>query len=275
MAHPFLQNGGRISLYILFMGLVSLALGGVLSPLLEGGFGQDIGTGAILAFSFGGIILPLWSAMRYGSLGRHVHASVLQKLLTHAALAILFIIFWLGVSMLCIMLLWPAGRLVSLLPVLPFLVFTGILFYVIATFIYAQLLAEIEEDEGVQEQPDVNPVQEQEVEEKPLENIAVKSGRNINVVPVSEIRYLKSEGDYVMIYTLSGHFMKEQTMKYFERNLPATQFIRVHRSYIVNIHAIMRIERYGKGEQLIVLQGGATIRVSDAGYRELKARLKL
>lgn len=275
MNHPFLQNSGRISLYILFIALVAFALGGALTPLPGVGFGYGVSAGAMLALALGGVVLLLWNAVRYGSPGRHINAGILQTILTHAALALLFVILWLGISTLFIMLLWSAHRLVSLLPALPFLALTGVLLYTIATLIYVQLIADIEEEEVEQEQPEAHQIQEQEAEEKPLENIAIKSGRNINVVPVSEIRYLKSEGDYVMIHTISGRFMKEQTMKYFERNLPATQFVRVHRSYIVNIRAIMRIERYGKGEQVIVLQGGATIRTSDAGYRELKARLKL
>ena len=275
MTHPFLQNGGRISLYILSLIIVAFALGGALTPLSGIGFGQGIGIGMLLAFVFGGVIFLLWNAMRYGSPNHHIHTGALQKMLTHAVLTVLFITLWLGVSALCIILLWTVNRLASLLPALPFLAFTGVLLYTIVTLIYSQLLVDVEEDEKVQERSEVHQMQEQEAEEKPLENIAIKSGRNINVVPVSEIRYLKSEGDYVMIHTLKGRFMKEQTMKYFERNLPTAQFVRVHRSYIVNIHAIMRIERYRKGEQLIILQGGATIRVSDAGYRELKTRLKL
>ena len=271
MTHPFIQNSGRTSLYILFLVLVAFALGGVLTPLFGVGFGQSIGVGVLLTVVFGIIILPLWGAMRYGSLSRNIHAGVLQKMFTHIVLTVLFLTFWLGVSALCIVFLWSENRLVSLLPALPLLVFIGVLLYIIVTLIYSQLLADVEDEEKVQERPEE---EEQEAEVKPLENIAIKSRRNINVVPVSDICYLKSEGDYVMIHTASGRFMKEQTMKYFEQNLSATQFVRVHRSYIVNIRAIMRIERYGKGEQLIVLQGGATIRVSDAGYRELKARLK-
>jgi len=275
MTNPFLQNGGRISLYIIFLMILAFALAVALMPLSEIGFGRSVVAGMTLASVFGVIILPLWNAMRYGSLGRRMQTGVLQKILTHAVSAVLFITLWLGVSALCVMLLLPAV-FVRLLPALPFLAFTGILLYTIATLIYSQLLDNIEEDEAITEQPEAQqPVQKQEVEEKPLDNIAIKSGRNINVVPVSEIRYIKSEGDYVMIHTLSGHFLKEQTMKYFEQNLPAAQFVRVHRSYIVNMQFIARIERYGKGEQLIALQGGATIRISDAGYRELKTRLKL
>jgi len=110
---------------------------------------------------------------------------------------------------------------------------------------------------------------------KPLENIAVKTGRKIDMIPVGEILYLKSESDYVMIHTASGRFLKEQTMKQFEQSLPPEQFVRVHRSYMVNVRAISRIERYGKGEHLLILHTGATIRASEAGFRELRSRLKL
>ena len=264
MTHPILQNSGRISFCIVLLGLAALALGGALAPLPGVGFGQGVGVGAVLAFAFGGALLPLWDAMRYGSTGGP------HKILFYAVLAVLLAILWLGAGALGILLLWPEGWLARLLPALPFLALTGLLLSTIAVLIYAQQLADMAEEETPEERSE-----EPETGEAPLENIAVKSGRKIDVLPVSEIRYLKSEGDYVMIYTSSGHFLKEQTMKYFERNLPAAQFVRVHRSCIVNLRAILRIERYGKGEQLLVLQGGATIRTSEAGYRELKLRLKL
>jgi len=259
--HPFLQNGGRTSLYILVLGVAALALGGALAPLPGVGFGQGVGAGAVLALIFGGLVLLLWNALRYGATG---------MALTCCVLAVLFVALWLGISALCIMFLWPAGWLVRLLPALPFLALTGTLLYTTATLTYLRILAGIEAEENTQET-----FEAQQPAEEPLENIAVKSGRKIDVVPVSEIRYLKAEGDYVTIHTSSGHFVKEQTMKYFERNLPPTQFVRVHRSCIVNMRTILRIERYAKGEQLLVLQGGTTIRVSEAGYRELKTRLKL
>jgi len=264
----------RISHYILLSGILALVLGGALAPLPGVGFGQGVGAGAVLAFVFGGAVLLLWNAMRYGSAGRHCRGGRLRKILFYALLALLIIVFWFGVSALCIMLLWPVGWLLRLLPALPFLTLTGILLYIIAALHYARRLADMEEE--AEEQSESLAAQEPvEAAEAPLENIAIKSGRKIDVVPVSEIRYLKSEGDYVMIYTSSGHFLKEQTMKYFEQHLPSAQFVRVHRSCIVNMRAILRIERYGKGEQLLLLQGGSTIRVSEAGYRELKMRLKL
>jgi DNA-binding LytR/AlgR family response regulator len=107
-----------------------------------------------------------------------------------------------------------------------------------------------------------------------LEHIAVKSGQKIHIVAVSDIIYLQAFGDYVYIFTGNGKYLKEQTMKYFENNLPQ-QFIRIHRSYIVNIKSISRIELYKKQSQLLTLQNGYQIKISSTGYKLLKQKLNL
>jgi len=288
MNHPFIQNGGRAWLYILILGLLALALGGALAPLPGVGFGQGAGVGTVLAFVFGALALPLWDAVRYGTPnGRNESTRGTgkpQKILTLSVLALLMLTLWLGVSVLAVWFFWPEGWPTRLLPALPFLALIGVLLYTVTAMIYLRMLDDREDDREDEEETESRIDSDSGPENvppktltviPPLETIAVKTGRKIDVVPVAEISYLKSEGDYVMIYTSSGHFLKEQTMKYFEQNLPAVQFVRVHRSYIVNVRAILRIERYGKGEQLLVLQGGATVRASEAGYRELRSRLKL
>jgi DNA-binding LytR/AlgR family response regulator len=121
---------------------------------------------------------------------------------------------------------------------------------------------------------------EQNSKPKPVENvetlerIAVKSGQKIHVIIVSDILYLQAEGDYVQIFTNDGKYLKEQTMKYFENNLPS-QFVRVHRSYIINIETISRIELYEKQNQQLTLKNGHKIKISIAGYKLLKLRLNL
>ncbi|MBP7274394.1 MAG: LytTR family transcriptional regulator DNA-binding domain-containing protein, partial [Saprospiraceae bacterium] len=84
-----------------------------------------------------------------------------------------------------------------------------------------------------------------------------------------------AESDYVQVITEKGKYLKEQTMKYFEENLLPTKFIRVHRSYIVNVEAISRIELYEKQTQLVTLKNGMQIRMSQSGYKLLKNILKL
>lgn len=106
-----------------------------------------------------------------------------------------------------------------------------------------------------------------------IERIVVKTGSKIKVIPVEEIVYLESQDDYVMIYTLNGKFLKQETMKYYEEHLDPDQFIRVHRSYIVKIDTIKQLELYEKGSYMAVLSSGAKVKVSDSGYKNLKGKM--
>lgn len=108
-----------------------------------------------------------------------------------------------------------------------------------------------------------------------IERIAVKSGTKIHVVPIAEVLCLVADGDYVQVVTEKGKFLKEQTMKYFETQLPQNQFIRVHRSCIVNVEAISRIELYEKQSQQLMLKNGDKIKLSQAGYKLLREKLRL
>ena len=91
----------------------------------------------------------------------------------------------------------------------------------------------------------------------------------------ADIICLQADGDYVQIITATGKYLKEQTMKYFDENLPASLFVRVHRSCIVNIQTIARIELYDKQNQQLTLKNGHQIKVSQAGYKTLRAKLHL
>ncbi len=106
-----------------------------------------------------------------------------------------------------------------------------------------------------------------------LERVVVKTGSKIKVIPVEDIVCLESQDDYVMIYTSSGKFLKQETMKHFEEHLDSGNFIRVHRSYIVRLDAIVQLELYEKGSYLAVLSTGAKVKVSDSGYKNLKSKM--
>ena len=105
------------------------------------------------------------------------------------------------------------------------------------------------------------------------ERIVVKTGGKIKIIPVSEIVYIEASDDYVKINTKEGAFLKNKTMSYFEDVLPQKQFIRVHRSYIVNISEITRIDNYEKESHLAILKQGEKIPVSKTGYLKLKETL--
>ena len=78
-----------------------------------------------------------------------------------------------------------------------------------------------------------------------------------------------------MIHSTKGKFLKEQTMKSLEYTLPADKFVRVHRSNIINVDFIARIELYDKQTQLLKLKNGAQVKASLAGYKLLKKTLGL
>jgi two-component system, LytTR family, response regulator len=105
-----------------------------------------------------------------------------------------------------------------------------------------------------------------------LERVITRLGSKITVIPVEKIIYFEAADDYVMVCTEQGKHLKEKTMKYFEEHLPGGQFIRVHRSYIVNIAEIKSLELYSKDSYLAVMKNGEKLKVSAEGYRRLKKR---
>ncbi len=107
----------------------------------------------------------------------------------------------------------------------------------------------------------------------PLNRIVVRKGNAINLVPVDQLKYVEAQDDYVMIYHSAGKALKQQTMKFYEDNLPGTEFVRIHRSYIVKVAEINRIEPYGKDNHVAILKSGERLPVSRAGYKHLKEEL--
>jgi len=108
-----------------------------------------------------------------------------------------------------------------------------------------------------------------------LARIAVKIRHKVHVIPVQEIRYLEADGDYVTIHTEKDKFLKEKTMKYFEIHLDPARFIRIHRSTIINVDFMDKLEYYDKESYAILMKDGTRLKASTAGYKLLKEALKL
>jgi two-component system LytT family response regulator len=87
--------------------------------------------------------------------------------------------------------------------------------------------------------------------------------------------YLEAADDYVKVHTKEGYFLKNKTMSHFEQVLDGQQFVRSHRSYIINIQQITRIDPYEKDGHVAVLRSGSQIPVSRSGYGKLKEVLGL
>jgi len=108
----------------------------------------------------------------------------------------------------------------------------------------------------------------------PIDRVTVRgAGGRIEVIATDEIVCIRAEGDYVAIVTARGRWLKEGTMKWFEQALPRARFVRVHRSCIVSVGHISRIETSGRDHTLTLRDGAGTIRISDTYYRLLKQRL--
>lgn len=109
--------------------------------------------------------------------------------------------------------------------------------------------------------------------EESIDRITVKDGSRIHIIKVEDLLYIQACGDYATLVTSDGEYIKEQTMKNFETHLPADNFVRIHRSSIVNVTQISRVEQYGKETYQVTLKSGVKLRVSLSRYRLLKERL--
>lgn len=106
-----------------------------------------------------------------------------------------------------------------------------------------------------------------------LHRVVIKKSGRIHVISTDKINYLEAQDDYVMVYTEEGRFLKQQTMKYFEKHLDPEQFVRVHRSYIANVTRIEKIEPYEKSNFILILKDGNKVPVSRNGMQLLKENL--
>lgn len=105
------------------------------------------------------------------------------------------------------------------------------------------------------------------------QRIVVKDGGHIKIIPLPEVLYIEAADDYVKVTTADKYYLKHQRMAHFEAQLPTHQFVRVHRSYIVNVQHIHKVELYEKENYCVILRNNAKIPVSRSGYSKLKAVL--
>jgi two-component system LytT family response regulator len=107
------------------------------------------------------------------------------------------------------------------------------------------------------------------------QRVVVKTGGKIHIIPVHEIEFLEAADDYVKIKTKKGVHLKNKTMNYFEEVLDKQQFVRIHRSFIINVSMINRIDPYEKDNHITILHTGDKIPLSKSGYTRLKSILGL
>jgi two-component system, LytTR family, response regulator len=100
-----------------------------------------------------------------------------------------------------------------------------------------------------------------------IERIVVKKNNRIVVVPVSSVTHIEAWDDYVFIHADGQKHIKQKTMKYYEEHLDPGKFIRIHRSWIINIDCIEQISLYEKETYMVRLKSGEELRASRAGYK--------
>ncbi|HET9994834.1 MAG TPA: response regulator [Candidatus Acidoferrum sp.] len=106
-----------------------------------------------------------------------------------------------------------------------------------------------------------------------LERLVVRDGTRVTLIPVVKLDYVEAQDDYVALASQGKKHLKQQTIASLEACLAPESFVRVHRSYIVNLERVARIEPYGKDSRLAILTDGTRLPVSRAGYARLKALL--
>ena len=109
----------------------------------------------------------------------------------------------------------------------------------------------------------------------PPDRVVVRYGSHIRIIPGDSIDYLEAYDDYVKIYTGNDCYLKKQTMARFEQALPPGRFLRIHRSYIVNLQQIDKIEPFEKGNYVVLMKNGKRLPLSRTGYSRLKTELGL
>jgi two-component system LytT family response regulator len=106
-----------------------------------------------------------------------------------------------------------------------------------------------------------------------LHRIVVKDGARVHIIPVDALDYAEAQDDYVSLHSQGKSYLKQQTISSLEAALDPQKFVRIHRSILVNLERVAKIEPYAKDSRVAVLSDGTQLPVSRAGYDRLKALL--
>ena len=106
-----------------------------------------------------------------------------------------------------------------------------------------------------------------------LLRVVIRDGAEVHVVPIDKIDYIEAQDDYVAVRTGERLLLKEQTMADLERQLDPRRFVRIHRSVLLNLDRLVRLEPTGKESRMAVLRDGRRLPVSRSGYARLQELL--
>jgi two-component system LytT family response regulator len=107
----------------------------------------------------------------------------------------------------------------------------------------------------------------------PLTRVLIRDGANVHIVPIARVDYFEAQDDYVAIHAERRTFLKEQTMGQMEGSLDPRQFVRIHRSYILNLERLARVEATDTDSRVAILRDDTRLPISRSGYARLSALL--
>lgn len=138
---------------------------------------------------------------------------------------------------------------------------------------FAKVLARVVVVMAARESQPIEKVAESARNGRTLQRILVRNGGDIEVLPLVKIDYIEAQDDYVVIAAAGKKHKKQQTLSELELQIDNRRFIRVHRSYLVNIDRLSKVEAYGKDSKIAILLDGTKIPISKSGYAKLKELL--
>jgi two-component system, LytTR family, response regulator len=112
-------------------------------------------------------------------------------------------------------------------------------------------------------------VNETRNKQTPLERVLIRDGSRVHVLPIDTIDYVEAQDDYVAFQAGGKSYLKDQTLAAVEALLDPARFVRIHRSYLLNIERIARVELYAKDSRIAILRDGTKLPVSRAGSARL------
>jgi two-component system LytT family response regulator len=107
----------------------------------------------------------------------------------------------------------------------------------------------------------------------PVERVLIRDGSRVHVLPVGEIDFVQAQDDYVCFHVSGKEFLKEQPLAEVEATLDPARFVRAHRSYLLNVDRLARVEPLTKDSRIAILKDGRRLPLSRAGYQRLNALL--
>jgi len=143
----------------------------------------------------------------------------------------------------------------------------------------AEALARVRDRQGSADSPPSSPASPAALREsarpagQPLERVVIRDGAQVHVVATHRIDYVEAQDDYVAFHTGGRTLLKEQTLTDLERQLDPGRFVRIHRSYLLNIERLARVELYAKDSRIAILADGSKLPVSRSGYQRLQQLL--